>query len=171
MLAADSYFLQAEAMMKGLITGNAQTAFNLGIENSFRYLYKNNLNAISTGKNPVTDAAAYRTANATSYLVNYSLAISPEQQLEAIITQKYIALNMVFGDEAWNEFRRTGYPLSNPDINAVPAAQTIVSVAGESTAADRLPSRLLYPVTEFTYNAANVPTDVNKYTTKIFWAK
>jgi hypothetical protein len=34
-----------------------------------------------------------------------------------------------------------------------------------------LPTRLLYPSTEFTYNAANVPGNIDKYSTKIFWAK
>ena len=170
-LAADSYFLQAEAALTGIITGNPQTLFNSGIQASYRYLYKTNTGAIAAGKDPVADATAYQTANATKYIANYGLATGLAQQLEAIITQKYIALNLIFGDEAWNEFRRTGYPVSNPDISAATPAQTIVSIAGVSTAADRLPTRLLYPSTEFTYNGANVPTNINKYSTKIFWAR
>ncbi|RBQ05865.1 SusD/RagB family nutrient-binding outer membrane lipoprotein [Pedobacter miscanthi] len=171
LLAADSYFLQAEAIQTGLLTGAAQTAFNSGIQASFRYLYKTNTGAIAAGKDPVADAAAYQVANAGSYLANYNLALTPAQQLEAIITQKYIALNLIFGDEAWNEYRRTGYPASNSDINQATPAQTIVSIAGLSTAADKLPARLLYPSTEFTYNSANVPSGINKYTSKIFWAR
>jgi len=170
-LAADSYFLQAEGALTGVITGSAQSLFNSGIQASFRYLYKSNTGVVSAGKDPVADATTYQAANATKYIANYSLATNPAQQLEAIITQKYIALNLIFGDEAWNEFRRTGYPVSNPDISAATPAQTIVSVAGVSTAPDRLPTRLLYPSTEFTYNSANVPTGVNKYSTKIFWAR
>ena len=131
---------------------------------------KNNTGAVSAGKNPDADALAYQAANATNYLANYSLAVGFAQQQEAIITQKYIALNMIGGDEAWNEYRRTGYPASSASVAAAPV-NTIISIASVSTAADRLPTRLLYPSTEFTYNAANVPTGVNKYSTKIFWAK
>lgn len=170
-LLADSYFLQAEAMATGLIPGTAKTAFDLGIQASFRYLYKTNTGVVTAGKDPVADGIAYQAANPTSYLANYNLATTPAQQLEAIITQKYIALNLVFGDEAWNEYRRTGYPVSDPNYGLVAPSATISSVAEESTAADNLPTRLLYPTTEFSYNAANVPKDVNKYSTKIFWAK
>jgi len=170
-LLADSYFLQAEGALTGVTTGTPLTLFNSGIQASFRYLYKNSTGAVTAGKDPVADATAYQAANATKYIANYGLAVGQAQQLEAIITQKYIALNFLFGDEAWNEYRRTGYPASNSDINAATPAQTIVSIAGVSTAADKLPARLLYPSTEFTYNAANVPTGINKYTSKIFWAR
>jgi hypothetical protein len=169
-LAADSYFLQAEGVMKGLIAGSVQTNFDLGIAQSFKYLYKTNTGAVASGKLPDVDAKAYQTANAGNYLANIALATTPAQQLEAIITQKYIALNMIFGDEAWNEYRRTGYPRNNTAIGAAPV-ETFTSIATESTAPDKLPTRLLYPSTEFTYNAANVPAGVDKYSTKIFWAK
>jgi hypothetical protein len=171
-LLADSYFLQAEGAMKGLITGDAKAMFDAGIAASYRYLYKNSTNAIPAGKNPATDAAAYQAANSSKYLANYNLATTDAQRLEAIITQKYIALNMVFGDEAWNEYRRTGYPSSVVGVAAASAAPetTLVSIAGESTAGDKLPTRLLYPNSEFQYNAGNVPT-VDKYSTKIFWAR
>jgi hypothetical protein len=169
-LAADSYFLQAEGVLKGLIAGNVQTNFDLGIQQSYKYLYKNSTGTVTSGKQEVVDAKAYQAANATSYLANIQLATTAEQQLEAIITQKYIALNMIFGDEAWNEYRRTGYPRNNAAVGASPV-ETIISVATESTAPDKLPTRLLYPSTEFTYNAANVPGNIDKYSTKIFWAK
>ncbi|RYE12460.1 MAG: SusD/RagB family nutrient-binding outer membrane lipoprotein [Sphingobacteriaceae bacterium] len=169
LLLSDSYFLQAEGVMKGLITGDAKTYFDNGIQASFRYLYKNSTNAIASGKDPVIDGKAYQTTNSTNYLANYNLAVTDDQRLEAIITQKYIALNMLFGDEAWNEYRRTGYPANNASTSATPV-QTINSIVSESTATDKLPARLQYPSTEFNYNAANVPT-VDKYMSKIFWAK
>jgi len=168
-LLADAYFLQAEANVRGILTGDAQANFNSGIDASFRYLNKNAANAVTAGKAPATEGAAYRTANATKYLANFALATTTEQKIEAIITQKYIALNFLFGDEAWNDYRRTGYPVSNSSPGAAPA-ETIVSIATESTAPDRLPARLQYPDTEFKYNSANVPT-IDKYTTKIFWAR
>lgn len=169
-LLADSYFLQAEAQLSGLIAGTAATSFNLGIQSSFRYLYKTSTGAVTAGKDPVADATAYQAANATNRLANFALNTSFAQQQEAIITQKYIALNMIHGDEAWNEYRRTGFPVSSSSNAALPV-NTIVSITSASTAADKLPARLLYPATEFTYNSANVPKDVNKYTSKLFYAK
>lgn len=167
---SDSYFLQAEAQASGLITGSAATSFNLGIQASYRYLYKTSTGAVTAGKDPVADATAYQAANATSYLANFNLAVGFAQQQEAIITQKYIANNMLFGDEAWNEYRRTGFPVSSSS-NAAAPVNTIVSISGVSTAADKLPTRLLYPSTEFTYNKENVPANINKFSTKLFYAK
>jgi len=168
-LAADSYFLQAEAALTGVITGDVKTLFDNGIKASFRYLYKNNANVIPATKTPDVDAVTYQTANATNRLANYNLAVGATQQLEAIITQKYLALNLLFGDEAWNEYRRTGFPTIVTTPGAT-ATQTIVSTVTEATGPDKLPTRLLYPNSEFQYNQANVPT-VDKYTTKIFWAR
>jgi hypothetical protein len=171
-LAADSYFLQAEAALRGLISGTPKTLFDQGIVASYNYLYKNAAGAVPAGRNATADAIAYRAANVTApkpYLTNYDLATSDAQRLEAIITQKYIALNMIIGDEAWNEYRRTGYPAVTTSATPQPL-ETFASLVSEATAADRLPARLLYPNSEFVYNATNVPS-VNKYTTKIFWAR
>jgi hypothetical protein len=168
LLATESYLLQAEAVEKGLIAGNAKSLFNKGIESSFLYLYKGVDNKVATGYNPVTDAANYLTINSGTRLVNYDLATTPEQKLEAIITQKYIALNMIDGREAWAEFRRTGYPTIN---NTLPLNQsnTFVSTVSASTAPDRLPGRILYPNNEFQVNPDNVPKGINTFTSYVFW--
>ena len=169
MLAAESYFLQAEANVKGLLSGSAATNFDLGENAAFRYLYKDNTGAVTVGKDPIADATSYRTTNGTIMLANFAAATDDAQKLEAIITQKYIAFNMLFGHEAWNEYRRTGFPkivvAATPD-----RLESFVSLVSQSTAADKLPTRIQYPANEFKYNAANVPT-INKYSTKIFWAK
>ncbi|HEV2354524.1 MAG TPA: SusD/RagB family nutrient-binding outer membrane lipoprotein, partial [Puia sp.] len=108
MLLAESDFLQAEADVRGILTGNAATDFNNGIVASFTYLYKLPNLTIAPGMDPVGDAAAYEAANSGSYLVNFSLATTAAQQIEAIITQKYIANNYINGEESWSEYRRTG---------------------------------------------------------------
>ncbi len=58
----------------------------------------------------------------TSYFTNNAAVVTlsgtQEEQLEKIITQKYIALTGN-GLEAWNDWRRTGYPKLNPNLNAV----------------------------------------------------
>jgi hypothetical protein len=167
--AAESYFLQAEGSVRGLITSDAATLFEKGITASFNYLYQWPNGAVPAATDPVADAATYIADNATSYLANFSLATSMEQKIEAIITQKYIALNMVNSDEAWNEYRRTHYPaiISTPGATGT---QTFASSVSESTRPDRLPTRILYPTSEGSYNSTNVPKGISSFNSQIFWA-
>ncbi|SKA19933.1 SusD/RagB family nutrient-binding outer membrane lipoprotein [Sediminibacterium ginsengisoli] len=171
MLAAESYFLQAEAIVRGLITGDAKTAFNKGIDASFNYLYLDNTGKLATTGYlaPATDAAAYRTANAGNYLADFDAANTNDKKIEAIITQKYIALNMILSHEPWNEYRRTGYPAITP--GSTDPTKSFASVQSISTRPDRLPTRIPYPSSEFSTNSANVPKDVDKFSSLIFWAK
>ncbi len=167
MIAAETYFLLAEAYARGYMVGDAAAAFNSGILQSFTYLYKNASNVVETGKNPAGDVALYLAENAASRLVNFSLATTTEQKVEAIITQKYIALNQINNDEAFNEFRRTTYPKV---VNGSPLPlETFASIKSVSTHVDKLPTRLLYPQEELNLNGANVPTGINKFSSLIFW--
>ncbi|RNI33168.1 SusD/RagB family nutrient-binding outer membrane lipoprotein [Rufibacter immobilis] len=160
-LAAESYFLQAEAMQRGLLTGTAATAYRQGVISSFRYLYKGANNAVLAGKDPIADADAYLAANKENQLVDFEASTN---KIETIITQKYIALNFIHGHEAWSEFRRTGYP-------SVSSSSTFVSTVSQATSPDRLPKRLLYPNTEYQLNSANVPSTGPNFVfnTPIFW--
>lgn len=170
LLASESYFLQAEGALNNVITGDVTGLFESGIKSSYIYLNKNENDAVSSSADEDAYLASYKQSNGNSYLVNIAAATTAAQRLEAIITQKYIAANMLFGHESWNEYRRTGYPVNTGVNNTTNRLTTFVSIVSESTAADRLPTRILYPNTEFNYNQANVPT-IDKYTDKIFWAK
>ncbi|MFC6996101.1 SusD/RagB family nutrient-binding outer membrane lipoprotein [Rufibacter roseus] len=163
MLAAESHFLQAEARARGFITGDAKSAFRAGIESSFRYLMKDVTGAVVG--DPVAATNAYIAANQDNDLVNFDLATSLDQQMEAIITQKYIALNFLFGHEAWNEFRRTGYPA----VSGTSATSTFASTGSTSPRADRLPLRILYPASEYSLNPNNAPSGVTPFDNPIFW--
>ncbi|MEB2776992.1 SusD/RagB family nutrient-binding outer membrane lipoprotein [Algoriphagus sp. D3-2-R+10] len=167
LLATESYLLQAEAYLKGYLSGDDQEAFDNGVTASFRYLYEDISGATSEDWDPDTDVALYKTDNPDNYLVNYSLTSSAEEKLEAIITQKYIALNFINGHESWADFRRTGYPAivngsSNPELS-------FASILSSSSRADKLPVRYLYASSEFQLNPENVPTGVNQFTDVIFW--
>jgi len=168
MLAAESYFLQAEAAVRGITSGgNAKTLFDNGINSSFQYLYE-----LPDGSIKKTDTlskydSTYRADNSGSYLVNFDLATTTAMKLEAILTQKYIALNFVNSQEGWNEYRRTHYPTI---ITGGTAYKTFASKVSESTRADKLPTRILYPSTEGSYNPKNVPTNITPFSSLIFWA-
>lgn len=164
--ASETYFLLAEAALNGYtLSGTAESNFNNGISAAFAYLEKlGSTNTVSGS--PATDALSYQTENADSYLANYTLATSYAQRLEAIITQKYIALNFIDGYEAWTEFRRTTYPaiVNGSTVDT----ESFASLQSASTRVDKLPLRGLYPQTEVNLNP-NVPAGLNVFTNKIFW--
>lgn len=166
--AAESYFLQAEAALNGIITGQVDTLFYKGMAASFNYVYM--LPTKTVSGNPANDVLNYRVTNNTSPLVNFALATTNAQKLEAIITQKYIALNMITSDQAWDDYRRTQYPTIISTPNAT-GTQTFASILSLATRPDHLPSRLAYPTSEVAYNTANMPKNISVYTSLIFWAK
>ncbi len=166
MLAAESYFLQAEAAMKGLIAGTSGDYFESGLLSAFSYTYS--YPDRSTVPGLEDSVAIYKSDNAFSYLVNYNLANTDEKKLEAIITQKFIANNFVRGEESWNEYRRTHYPKINP---AGDGYETFASSVSESPRPDKLPTRILYPTLEGSSNGSNVPTGISPFTSLIFWAQ
>lgn len=171
MLAAESYFLQAEAALRGIITGAPGTLFDAGILASYTYLYQLPDGSFSTDadwSSPSGDYASYKQINEGSYLVNFSLATTTAQQIEAIITQKYIALNFINAQEAWNEYRRTHYPTIVE--GSTDATASFASLQSVSSRTDKLPSRILYPTSETSYNPQHVPKNISPFTSSIFWA-
>jgi len=177
LLAAEANFLASEAVVRGIMTGNAKTYFEDGISAAYLYLNKGETDAVANGADAAAYLASYKEENASSPLVNFDLNTTNEKKVEAIITQKYIAFNLLFSHESWNEYRRTNYPsIINPATNApytnsrANAKNTFVSTESSAPAVDKLPTRFPYPNTEVAYNGANVPS-VDKFTSKIFWAK
>lgn len=172
MLLAEAKFIKAEAEARGLIGGGisaAKTDFEAGITASFRYLYKNQTNVVDGSKTTAltTALADYKTANPSSYLVNFDLATTAAQRLEAIITQKYIALNEIAHDEAFAEFRRTTYPVSTTSTSN--PITSFASIQSRATSPDKLITRVPYPQSEYNLNPSNVPQNINIYTAKVFW--
>jgi len=146
--SVESLFLQAEATQRGWLTGSAQSAYNAAVTESFVWL-------------GVTNA----TATATSYLgqdtnplVSWSLA---SDKVRLIDMQKYLALAGINNFEAYVDYRRLGVPADLP-LSLSP-----------SRGSNIIPSRLLYPQSEYNTNAANVAVQgtINAQTSKIFWDK
>lgn len=164
MLLAEAKFLQAEAQLDGKLAGDFEDTYYEGITASFSYLYKDQQEVVTTNVAPlVTD---YLTTNDGDYLVEIEAATTPAQRLEAIITQKYIAMNMITSDESYNEFRRTGFPVTQP--GGAPAFDIASNKSTITERADRLPTRVMYPSSESSFNAANYRT-VDYRSELIFW--
>ena len=73
-----------------------------------------------------------------------------EENLERIITQKWIAI-YPDGQEAWSEFRRTGYPKVFPVVK---------NNSGGTIDTNEQVRRIPFPSTEYRDNAANVTAAV-----------
>lgn len=91
-----------------------------------------------------------------------------EKSLERIITQKWIAMYPL-GQEAWSEYRRTGYP------RFFSLAEQPVSYPTLTTVAARIP----FNPDEYTNNPNNINSSTvqqllggkDDYSTKLYWAK
>jgi hypothetical protein len=168
---AESLFLQAEAALKGYISGDPQALYNAGITASFVAVQAGGTYVSALPGSPQTPgfnytppaSAAVSEALATTYysqvIDNVSYAASTDKQ-RAIVTQKWIALNGLFNLEAYTEYRRTGFPVLPSSIDPAAVSTT-------------LPTRIFYPISELTSNAASLAKEgtINPFTSKIFFAK
>ncbi|VAX36595.1 Cell surface glycan-binding lipoprotein, utilization system for glycans and polysaccharides (PUL), SusD family [hydrothermal vent metagenome] len=141
---AESFFNQAELALNGF-GGDPETLYNSGVIASFSYL---GTSGVATYLAQTQDVNLLPLEN-----VNYIVA---SNKLEAIITQKWIALNGITAEQSWFDYSRTGYPSNLP-------------ISVQATTSDR-PVRLMYPASEVGGNTANVRPQKNPFTDKIFWA-
>lgn len=159
MTAAESFFLQAEAVQKGLITGDAKALYQKGIEQSFLQYdaqFKD-VKVLTPTINDVLGAARtyYLQTNVPDInLINWDLS---NDKLGAIYYQKWVALFGHGAVEAWTEFRRTGYPK--------------LKISTSADGIKKHVARYLYPYQEEIKNGSNVPKNINAFTSLIFWDK
>ena len=117
MTAAEVSFLQAEGALRGwAMGGTAQSFYEAGVTLSFAqhgagdataYLADNTSIPVAY-VDPVNANHNVSGADLSTATIAWEVA-SDEILLEKIITQKWIAM-YPDGQEAWSEFRRTGYP-------------------------------------------------------------
>lgn len=79
-----------------------------------------------------------------------------EQKRNQIITQKWIAL-LGNGYEAYNDYRRTGYP------------QLALSLNPSTQSPNAIPIRFPYPTSETVANANNIPTPLPALNAHVWW--
>lgn len=153
MSAGESNLLVAEAIVKGLASGNANQYYQKGIEH-----------AMALWDVSSADIAAYLSTEMGS------LSGSTDQQLEKIATQRWIA-NYTNGYEAWSIVRDTGYPSS---VNVSVSDTDLYGLGGELNGA--YPGRLQYGSSVYGNNVDNTNAALAKMgpdnmATKLWWAK
>lgn len=187
---AEALFLQAEARQRNIITTGASAATLLqnAVIASFTHFGVPNPNTayanylIYNGGYPDVDITG--TPQGTG---------GPAGGLFTILSQKWMAMNSINTLETWTDWRRVPYtevatniiytptPNDAPNTNFVygdgggffggpnsPGPGPFRSVSPQITPQDNIPVRLLYPQTEYNYNASNVPAGITRYS-RVFW--
>lgn len=132
MTLSEIEFLLAEAAVRypSLFSG-ASTHFDAGLKASYDYHYLTAANL-----------ASYTSLISGKPGLGWPASTTDNLKIQAIMTQKWIALTDVNGIESFIDYNRTGYPFTPL---AITAGQT------------RKPRRLIYPVSEYVANSGNVP--------------
>ncbi len=142
--AAEVDFLRSEAALAGLSGEDAQAFYVKGIQDAMDQYHID-----------PSQVAAYLASPAGT------LSGTDEDKLQQIITQKWLAI-LYDPEEAWAEFRRTGYP-------------TIWTGAMLGNTNGEVPRRLIYSNDEYFKNTENVKAAAarlaqgDSYMSKVWW--
>jgi hypothetical protein len=154
MTAAEIYFIRAEGVLKGWEMGGktASEYYSDGIQASFDQY---GLSGFDTYIDDNTNIFADYTdthnpdnnfSGTSDVTISWDENMTNEQKLEKIMTQKWIAM-FPDGQEAWAEFRRTGYPKLVP---------VVVNNSGGDIITSEFVRRVIYPNSEYDNNNAAV---------------
>lgn len=151
--AAEANFLKAEAIIKGLASGDAQGYYQEGIRQAMK-LWKVSDNAIAT------------------FISNQSMALlngGKDENLEKIAIQRWIAA-YTDGFEAWAIVRDTGYP------KELAKGVSDLDIYGLGTLNGKYPQRMRYGTQAQNTNGENLKAAIkvqgaDEQSTKLWWAK
>ena len=154
---AEAWFLKAEYWLRNGDKTQAKQCYEEGVRVSFEVCgvsgadsYLSDKTSTPAKYDDVVGSNSYNSA-LSDVTVAWDNAASDEKNLERIITQKYIA-GFPEGQEAWSEFRRTGYP------KVIPYS---VNQSGGKIDTQRQIRRLNWPSSEYRTNAANVSAAIS----------
>jgi len=166
-LASESYFLQAEALARGIIT--SANASLPTVDQLFRAGITASMNACKVA---AADQATY--LGAVADITGDPLAT----QVQKIIEEKWIANYFLNHFESWCDYRRTGYP----DPTGLGTDYEMLSYYPGGIIKRQIPRLFPYPQGDYDLNKANtqaaitkqgVPFTTNEYPFKarVFWDK
>lgn len=134
MFYSEVKFLEAEAALRGWVSGDANALYLEGVEASMNYV------GVDGG-------------DATSYVDGLTnLSGSNEAQLKQLITQKWLA-NFPNGVEGWADFRRTDYPDITLPKDGVSGSSSVASGTWVK--------RVRYPDNAHLQDEVNMPSALN----------
>lgn len=177
MSAAESYFLRAEGALKGWnMGGTAEEFYKKGIEVSLKERGISDSSTIETYLNGTSHQADYvcgsypedNCAHVSEVGVRFS--VNADEQLEQILTQKWLA-SFPNSWEAWSDFRRTGYPKHFPIVDNKSLG------TNDEVSTERGLRRIPFPPSEMNTNRENYDEAVrmiggqDKASVDLWWAK
>lgn len=177
MTVAEAWFLKAEAAIRGWAgAGSAQTNYENGINASMsQYGVSGASYLVDAASKPkayvdpknATNNVPDGNPNLSTATIKWDDAAGFETKLEKIITQKWIAM-YPDGQEAWSEFRRTGYPKLFP---------VVINNSGGKIPTATFIRRINFPTSEYSTNPKGVADAVTKLGgpdtggTRLWWDK
>jgi hypothetical protein len=130
---AELQFTLAEAAIRGWITGSASQFYKNGMQASLEFSNYQD--------------TSYTATDIQNYISQPAVQLQSGNELQQILTQKYISMFMNTGWEAFYNQRRTGIP--------------VFETAGDGILNNGLiPKRWMYPTSEYNYNGTNVDAAV-----------
>ena len=182
MKASEVCFLKAEGALAGFdMGGSAGDFYNAGIRMSFSENGLSSSSAENYLKDHTRKPANYTdtangelSANAPSSItIRWENGATEEEKLERIITQKYLAI-FPNGQEAWTEWRRTGYPRQIVVAENKTYSAVLIGNGYDVGGVRRMP----YPRTEYEQNSENLHNAINQHlggadnaAAKVWWDK
>ena len=147
---AEVELMKAEAVLKGWISGNAETFFNAGVTAAINsWTYFDPSFAVSSDK-------------ISAYLAGRGFGAASAQNKLRLIGEEYWAATYLNDIESWSNWRRTGYPTLTPtqDPNAFEG--------------NFIPRRLRYWESEIGSNPENYQAAISRmggdlFATKVWW--
>jgi hypothetical protein len=146
---AEMNFILAEARLRGWIsTGDANTYYLNGIRASLQFTAQHTPTQYAHGRPITNDWIETFLQQPDLQLTGNELS---QENLNKIITQKYVDAFMHDTYNSYYEYRRTGFPVLpvNPETN-------------RNTVPDKMPLRWMYSNDEYNYNRDNVQEAVQR---------
>ena len=163
MVASEVYFLRAQGALRGWsnMGGSAQDLYEMGVMTSFdQYgLSGSDTYLADDSSQPIAYVDAFNDDNSldasspwiSKATIMWDDGADMETKLEKIITQKWIAM-YPDGQEAWSEYRRTGYPVLMP---------VVINNSGGEVDTEAQIKRIKYISSEYVQNPAGVQSGVD----------
>jgi hypothetical protein len=151
-------FILAESALISGTTGDPATLLRSALVEQFAKINAQATAVPSSVQTVPGISNAARDTYIDAVIASYTAALTTEAKLNIIMTQKWIA-SFGYGNDAYTDYRRTGYPVL-PDVTGATDPQVVSDFP--------FPNRLPYPDGEQSSNP-NFPGQPDVYTTKIFW--
>ncbi len=175
MLASESYFLQAEAVVLTYIPGDAKALYEQGVTASLYIWCSANVKSVddptkdSVRLSPETSAQNYYSQSGNTQ-ANFATATTLLAKQAIILRQKWAALNNINSFSAYADYRKFDYLHTGTAPYTGPLGDTPLSYSPYIDI-PKIPTRWQYTTSEYSRNPDNVAAEgtIDSQVDKIWW--